>query len=67
MYEELVKRLRDISNSESKIKSNYIGLTMIQAADAIEELSAENKKLYETIKRAYLIINSLMPNMEETE
>jgi hypothetical protein len=39
MYEELVKRLRDISNSDSNIKSNYIGLTMIQATDAIEELS----------------------------
>jgi hypothetical protein len=39
MYEELVKRLRNISNSDSNIKSNYIGLTMIQAADAIEELS----------------------------
>ena len=39
MYEELVKRLRDIGNSDSKIKSNYIGLTMLQAADAIEELS----------------------------
>ena len=38
MYEELVKRLRDISSSDSNIKSNYIGLTMIQAADAIEEL-----------------------------
>jgi hypothetical protein len=41
MYEELVKRLRDISNSDSNIKSNYIGLTMIQAADAIEELICE--------------------------
>ena len=39
MYDELVKKLRDISNSDSNIKSNYIGLTMIQAADAIEELS----------------------------
>lgn len=38
-YDDLVKRLRDISNSDSKIKSNYIGLTMLQAADAIEELS----------------------------
>lgn len=41
MYEELVRRLRNISNSDSNIKSNYIGLTMIQAADAIEELSRE--------------------------
>ena len=38
MYEELVKRLRNISNSDSNIKSNYIGLTMIQAANAIEFL-----------------------------
>ena len=41
MYEELVKRLRDISNSDSNIKSNYIGLTMIQAADAIEEIQKD--------------------------
>lgn len=39
MNDELVKRLRDISNSDSNIKSNYIGLTMIQAADAIEKLN----------------------------
>ena len=39
MYEELVKRLRNIANSDGNIKSNYIGLTMLQAADAIEELS----------------------------
>lgn len=39
MYDELVQRLRDISNSDSNIKSNYIGLEMLQAADAIEELS----------------------------
>lgn len=38
MYEKLVKRLRAISNSDSNIKSNHIGLTMLQAADAIEEL-----------------------------
>lgn len=47
MYEELVKRLRDISNRDSNIKSNYIGLTMIQAADAIDELS----KYVNTIRR----------------
>ena len=35
MNDGLVKRLRDIINSD--IKSNYIGLTMMQAADAIEE------------------------------
>jgi hypothetical protein len=39
MYEELVKRLLYIANSDTNIKSNHIGLTMIQAADAIEELS----------------------------
>ena len=39
MYEELAKRLRDISNSDSNIKSNYIALTMMQADDAIEELA----------------------------
>lgn len=46
MYEELVKRLRNISNSDSNIKSNYIGLTMIQAADAIEELLRAAKKMH---------------------
>lgn len=44
MYDELVKRLRDISRSDSNIKSNYIGLTMLQAADAIEELAAKYNK-----------------------
>ena len=58
MYEELVKRLLYISNSDSNIKSNHIGLTMLQAADAIEELdtlldgvSADNDALCETIER----------------
>lgn len=46
MYEELVKRLRDISNSDSNIKSNYIGLTMIQAADAIEDLNRQRDRAY---------------------
>lgn len=48
-YEELVKRLRDISNSDSKIKSNYIGLTMLQAADAIEGLEEKAQALAETL------------------
>ena len=38
MYEELVKRLRDMARSDGNIKSNYIGLSLLQAADAIEEL-----------------------------
>ena len=51
MYEELVKRLRDISNSDSNIKSNYIGLTMIQAADAIEKLEKKNEQLTKKLVR----------------
>ncbi len=46
MYDELVKRLRDISNSDSNIKSNYIGLTMIQAANAIENLNRQRDCAY---------------------
>lgn len=46
MYEELVKRLRDISYSDSNIKSNYIGLTMIQAASAIEDLNRQRDRAY---------------------
>lgn len=40
MYDELKKRLRDIASHDSRIKSNYIGLALLQAADAIEKLSA---------------------------
>lgn len=39
MYDELIKRLRDIARSDGNIKSNYIGLSLLQAADAIEELT----------------------------
>ena len=39
MYDELVKRLRNIAQSDGNIKSNYIGLSLLQAADTIEELS----------------------------
>lgn len=39
-YENLVKRLREIASHDGNIKSNYIGLTLLQAADAIEELTA---------------------------
>ncbi len=39
MYDDLVKRLRDMATSDSNIKSNYIGLSLLQAADAIEELT----------------------------
>lgn len=38
MYDELIKRLRNMATSDGNIKSNYIGLTLLQAADAIEEL-----------------------------
>lgn len=36
MYDDLIKRLRDIASHDSRIESNYIGLTLLQAADAIE-------------------------------
>lgn len=49
--EELVKRLRGLSNNDSNIKSNYIGLTMIQAADAIEELSKRIDRAVELYNR----------------
>ena len=73
-YTELVKALRCCANSDDYCsvceryeEGLWCGDKLInQAADAIEELSAENKKFGETIKRAYLIINSLMPNTEET-
>ena len=38
MYDELIKRMRNIANSDGNIKSNYIGLALLQAANAIEEL-----------------------------
>lgn len=63
MYEELVKRLRDISNSDSNIKSNYIGLTMIQAADAIEELSKPHwVSVNERLPKAYEEVTLRFPN-----
>ena len=43
MYDELVKRLRDMAQSDGNIKSNYIGLSLLQAADAIEELIRKEK------------------------
>jgi hypothetical protein len=43
MYDELIKRLRDIASHDSRIESNYIGLTLLQAADAIAVLSKMEK------------------------
>ena len=43
MYDELINRLRDIARSNRNIKSNYIGLSLLQAADAIEELIRKEK------------------------
>lgn len=40
--DELIKRLRDIARNDGNIKSNYIGLSLLQAADAIEELTDRN-------------------------
>lgn len=59
MYDELVKRLRDISNSDSNIKSNYIGLTMIQAADAIEELSREYESIAASLNESVELVRKL--------
>lgn len=41
MYDKLVNLLRNIANSDGNIKSNYIGLALLQAADAIEELEKQ--------------------------
>lgn len=38
MHDELIKRLRNMATSDGNIKNNYIGLTLLQAADAIEDL-----------------------------
>ena len=38
-FDDLIKRLRDMATSDNNIKSNYIGLSLLQAANAIEELS----------------------------
>lgn len=38
MYDELIKRLRDMATSDGNIKSNYIGLALMEAANAIEDL-----------------------------
>lgn len=59
MYEELVKRLLDISNSDSNIKSNYIGLTMKQAADIIEELSREYESIEKSLTESVELVRKL--------
>lgn len=49
MYEDQIKRLRDIASHDSNIESNYIGLTLLQAADAIEAMNCELKSLYKLL------------------
>lgn len=51
MYDELIQRLRDIARSDGNIKSNYIGLSLLQAADAIEELIAKLNHADEQIEK----------------
>lgn len=74
IYDELVKRLRDISRSDSNIKSNYIGLAMLQAVDAIENLcemvsTAHNElanviQSYEESKPRWIPVTERLPEAE---
>ena len=73
-HAEVVKALLCIENNTSCVGCKYYdGLTCNQrqlehdAADAIVELSKEIEKYSDMIKRAYLIINSLLPHEEESE
>lgn len=52
-YENLVKRLREIASHDGNIKSNYIGLTLLQAADAIEELNKLLKGVQDAHNEGY--------------
>lgn len=64
-YEELIKRLRDIARSD--IKSNYIGFSLLRAADAIEELTKESERWQAEAKNWYLAYMGLLPTREEEE
>ena len=44
MYEELIKRLREYATEDQWVQTR-IGDTFVEAADAIEELSRENKEI----------------------
>lgn len=51
MYEELIMRLRNMATNDGNIKSNYIGLTLLQAADAIEGLNRRIDRAIELYNR----------------
>lgn len=64
MYDDLVKRLKDIAQSDGNIKSNYIGLSLLQAADAIEGLRAEvdlHKEVVEEYRMANMMLIDKFP------
>ena len=68
MYEELVKRLRNIAKSDSNIKSNYVGLTMLQAADAIEKLIntiQDHDFLESLVKSDWIPVTERLPEIKE--
>ena len=44
MYKELIKRLREYATEDQWVQTR-IGDTFVEAADAIEELSRENKEI----------------------
>ena len=67
-YSWLVMELRkaeDFATMDDTIPTGLI-YRLSEAADAIEEQAKENQQLSDVIKRAYLVINSLIPSEEET-
>ena len=68
-YTWLATELRKAKDYAVRDEIVSVGLIyrLDQAADAIEELSKEIEKYSDMIKRAYLIINSLLPHEEESE
>ena len=61
MYDELIKRLRNIANSDGNIKSNYIGLSLLQAANAIEGLSHAVDQMIEWRKNRWIPVTERLP------
>lgn len=67
-YSWLVRELRkaeDFATMDGTIPAGLI-YRLSQAADAIEEQAKEIQNLSDVIKRAYRVINSLIPSEEET-
>lgn len=64
MHEELIRNLR---NESKYALPSQTRKALIEAADIIAKLSAENKRLDEALKKAFLIINSLIPNLVRCE